>query len=100
LTPSQSISNLEATLLDSAPTSNCSDPEEIAALLGNVEIGPNNEVVKFINKAIQTGQHIADSAKTEVENFKKDPVGTVLKTPGNAIREFGRGFQCIFGCKD
>jgi hypothetical protein len=100
---------LASALLAAAPTSNCSDPEEVAALIAGTEIGPNNEVVKWVGKALAEGKRVADETKKEIEKFAKTPLKSVTDAPGNVIRETGKGLdnvrregerfiRCITGC--
>ena len=113
---------LRKALRDSAPESQCKDPEEVALIADGFELGPNNDGVRFLQKvfamAASAGEATAkraeqwftdakanpatpppDLGQAAVEQLAKQvgapappPVISPTKVDGNCVEKFGRRF--------
>lgn len=88
---------LKAALKESAPKIECEPKDNYSLIVvGNqVEIGENNEVVRYIKRVFEEGKHVAEESKKELEKFYKTPFKSIVDLPDNTIREAGKAAENI-----
>lgn len=77
------------------PKPACEIDQELALLIGNFELGPENELMVFAMKAIKAGQVVLATTVDQVEKFYKKPVDTLRSVPDNVLREGEQGVNNI-----
>lgn len=78
-------------------SASCTGDHEIDVLLGNYEIGPNNEFVKAASLIVGTEIHVTEQTFSEAKKFLQNPTQSLSDAPGNAKTEANKGLEHLFG---
>ena len=72
---------LRNALRDAAPESQCKDPEEVALIADNIEVGPNNDAVRFVQKVTAMAVAAGDETAKRTKQWFTDAVANPTNPP-------------------
>jgi hypothetical protein len=81
---------LKDALQQATPSVLCVDDQQLALLVDGIEIGPNNEIVKFVDAMIGAGVRVGEQTLKEADKLRKTPLKSLTDAPGNVRREGGK----------
>lgn len=80
-------SALADALHEQSKESPCAPEQELALLVDNAEIGPHNDIVKFLDDSVKAGIRVGQQTVDQINKLREKPIDTIKEAPGNIARE-------------
>ncbi|MCK1582415.1 hypothetical protein IVB03_23310 [Bradyrhizobium sp. 168] len=85
--PDSDRSALADALREQSKEAPCAPEQELALLVDNAEIGPHNEIVKFLDDSVKAGIRVGQQTVDQINKLREKPIDTIKEAPGNIARE-------------
>ncbi|OSI77885.1 hypothetical protein BSZ21_02840 [Bradyrhizobium canariense] len=85
--PDSDRSALADALREQSKEAPCAPEQELALLVDNAEIGPHNEIVKFLDDSVKAGIRVGQQTVDQINKRREKPIDTIKEAPGNIARE-------------